>query len=301
MSSYYQSEGGSVTALAVLPNGDLVASGRFTHAGGTFAHRIARWDGTSWSRLGTLDDPASALAVLPNGQLVAGGGFIFASGAPANHIARWNGSGWAPLGSGLDLVYSLAVLPNGDLVAGGYFLTAGDNISAYWARWTEDPAPWVALQPQPQTACSKFTLTITATPANGYSSVSYQWQRNGVDIADGPGGASPGGGTVSGASGMLPSPTSGTPATLKITGPRPSDSGDYTVLFTNPCGSVTSAPATITVCTADYNCDGFVDGIDYDQFYNDFEAGNIAADYNQDGVVNATDNDLFNNDFEVGC
>jgi hypothetical protein len=56
-----------------------------------------------------------------------------------------------------------------------------------------------------------------------------------------------------------------------------------------------------TFCRADYNGDGFVDGIDYDLFNNDFEAGNIAADYNRDGFVDGIDYDQFNNDFEAGC
>jgi hypothetical protein len=54
-------------------------------------------------------------------------------------------------------------------------------------------------------------------------------------------------------------------------------------------------------CNADYNHDGFVDGIDYDLFNNDFESGQIAADYNNDGFVDGIDYDTFNNDFEVGC
>ena len=54
-------------------------------------------------------------------------------------------------------------------------------------------------------------------------------------------------------------------------------------------------------CPPDYNGDGFVDGIDYDQFNNDFEAGNPAADYNHDGFVDGIDYDQFNNDFEAGC
>jgi hypothetical protein len=54
-------------------------------------------------------------------------------------------------------------------------------------------------------------------------------------------------------------------------------------------------------CPADYNKDTFVDGIDYDNFFNDFEAGNASADYNEDGFVDGIDADLFNNDFEAGC
>jgi hypothetical protein len=53
-------------------------------------------------------------------------------------------------------------------------------------------------------------------------------------------------------------------------------------------------------CAADINKDGFVDGIDYDQFNNMFEAGNIGADYNGDCFVDGIDYDTFNNDFETG-
>ena len=58
-------------------------------------------------------------------------------------------------------------------------------------------------------------------------------------------------------------------------------------------------------CPADYNGDGFVDGIDYDLFNNDFESTNpsrqIIADYNGDGFVDGIDYDNFNNDFETPC
>ena len=60
-------------------------------------------------------------------------------------------------------------------------------------------------------------------------------------------------------------------------------------------------PIDITVCIADYNCDGFVDGIDADSVINDFEAGNIGADLNGDGFVDGIDYDQFANGFEVGC
>ena len=52
---------------------------------------------------------------------------------------------------------------------------------------------------------------------------------------------------------------------------------------------------------ADYNGDGFVDGIDYDQFNNAFEHGDQSADFNGDGFVDGIDYDGFNNAFEAGC
>jgi hypothetical protein len=55
------------------------------------------------------------------------------------------------------------------------------------------------------------------------------------------------------------------------------------------------------LCPADYNQDGFVDGIDYDQFNNDFESFDpvrqMHADFNRDGFVDGIDYDQFNNDF----
>ncbi|MCA9279973.1 MAG: hypothetical protein H6815_12790 [Phycisphaeraceae bacterium] len=136
---------GDVYSLTVLPNGDLVAGGEFTTAGGVPANNIARWDGSNWFALGTgMDDSVRALAVLPNGDLIAGGGFTTAGGADAHYIARWDGSSWSTLGSGMDdSVVTLAVLPSGDLVAGGYFDTAGGVPAANIARW--DGATWSTL------------------------------------------------------------------------------------------------------------------------------------------------------------
>jgi hypothetical protein len=65
---------GTVHSLAVMPNGDIVAGGEFTTAGGLTASRIARWNGSSWSPLGAgMNGPVHALTVMPNGDLVAGG------------------------------------------------------------------------------------------------------------------------------------------------------------------------------------------------------------------------------------
>src|SRR5262249_35435401 len=60
---------------------------------------IAKWDGTTWSVLGSgLGNQVRTLSVLSNGDLVAGGDFTV-GGGPANYIARWNGSQWTSMGS----------------------------------------------------------------------------------------------------------------------------------------------------------------------------------------------------------
>ena len=43
----------AVYALAVDASGNLYAGGDFTTAGGVSANRIAKWDGSSWSALGS--------------------------------------------------------------------------------------------------------------------------------------------------------------------------------------------------------------------------------------------------------
>lgn len=142
---------GYIYALAVLPNGNVIAAGEFTSAGGLPASHIARWNGSNWLPLGSgLNNTVRTLAVLPNGDLIAGGIFTVAGGIPANYIARWNGASWSPLGSGVmgvsiysSFVSSLAVLSNGDLIAGGLFVTAGGEPANSIARW--DGHTWSPL------------------------------------------------------------------------------------------------------------------------------------------------------------
>ena len=130
----------SVSALAVLPSGDLVAAGTFTSAGGVAANNIALWNGTTWAPLGSgTNGDVGALLVLPNGNLVVGGSFTSAGGVAASQIAIWNGATWSALGSGLTGVFSyvaaLAVLGNGDLVAAGRFSSAGGVAANNIAAW----------------------------------------------------------------------------------------------------------------------------------------------------------------------
>jgi len=110
-----------VRALAVLPNGDLVAGGKFWLDGPVPCGCLARWDGIRWSALGgTVDLDVYALVVAPNGDLFAGGQFSIASMGWAQ-VARWDGVTWSSVGQWpffYEPVRSLALLPNGDLLAG---------------------------------------------------------------------------------------------------------------------------------------------------------------------------------------
>ncbi len=129
-----------ITALTIY-NGDLVAAGSFTVAGGYPRNNVARWNGSQWlpfgsGLAGTLESSVECVTVY-GGELVAGGWFDQACGGTCGHIAAWDGSAWHPLGSAsLGWVLALTTY-NGDLIAGCEY-TPG-NI----ARW--DGSSWSAL------------------------------------------------------------------------------------------------------------------------------------------------------------
>ena len=144
----------SVYSLAVYDDGSgaaLYVGGRFDSAGSAPAANIARWDGQTWSALGSgTSGLVKALAVFDDGSgpaLYAGGEFTTAGGSPAARIAKWNGSAWAPLGAGLNsVVDALVVHDDGGgpaLFVGGGFTTAGGQDAQRVAKW--DGASWSAL------------------------------------------------------------------------------------------------------------------------------------------------------------
>ena len=160
--TYWSSVGGGMTgfgaseiyALVVFDDGTgeaLYAGGFFGSAGGVTALNIARWDGTSWSALGSgLNQVPYALAVFDDGDgpaLYAAGDFSLAGGTPVNRIARWDGTSWSALGSGLnERVLSLAVYQDAHgpvLVAGGIFTASGPTSVSRIAKW--NGTTWSAL------------------------------------------------------------------------------------------------------------------------------------------------------------
>jgi len=122
---------------------DVYAGGYFTTAGGSTANYIAKWDGSSWSALGSgMNERVFALAV-SGSDLYAGGRFTTAGGSATNSIAKWNGTNWSSLGSGIiSVVYALAV-SGGELYAGGRFSNIGGSPATNIAKW--NGSSWSAL------------------------------------------------------------------------------------------------------------------------------------------------------------
>jgi hypothetical protein len=87
-----------------------------------------------------------------------------------------------------------------------------------------DP-PVIGSSPASQSVNVGSTVNFTVTTASGTAPFTYQWQTNGVTVGNG--------GIVSGA----------TTSTLTLTGVTTNYALNYTVVVTNPAGSVTSSPA----------------------------------------------------------
>lgn len=104
--------GGHVQAFARFDEGSangpaLFAGGSFTSIGGVEAHYVARWDGTSWSAVGTpgnegVSGPVYTMLVHDDGSgpaLYVGGSFSTAAGTiGVRSVARWDGSQWSSVG-----------------------------------------------------------------------------------------------------------------------------------------------------------------------------------------------------------
>src|SRR5205823_4896576 len=140
---------------AIAINGsDVYAGGLFTTAGGVSANYIAKWDGITWSALGSGMNGLVYAIAISGSNVYAGGSFTTAGGVSANYIARWDGIAWfgrtwssvirsSACTTGMNAtVYAIAI-SGSDVYAGGSFTTAGGVPANHIARW--DGSAWSAL------------------------------------------------------------------------------------------------------------------------------------------------------------
>jgi hypothetical protein len=112
-------------------------------------NRIAKWNGSSWSPLGSgMSAVVHSLVVHDAGDgpaLFAGGNFTTAGGLAVNRIGKWDGANWSSLESGVNAsVLALTVHDDGGgpaLFAGGEFDSAFDSGDSYLAKWGCDSVP----------------------------------------------------------------------------------------------------------------------------------------------------------------
>jgi hypothetical protein len=260
----------SVYALAVSGT-DLYAAGVFESAGGIPANAIAKWNGSTWSALGSgIIGQVNALAVIGT-DLYAGGYFTRRGEVSADYIAKWNGSAWSPLGSAVDSwVYALAASGT-DLYAGGSFSfgAAGGLPARCIAKW--DGNAWSALG----SGMDSFVYALAVDGA-GHLFVGGQFSLAGTNVSPFIAQANLGSAPIilmpaltqtaeAGAAVRLAVNAAGDPPTayqwyfngtnllsrtssnLVLTNLLLSESGTYTVVVTNMFGAATSAPVTVNV------------------------------------------------------
>jgi uncharacterized lipoprotein YddW (UPF0748 family) len=216
-----------------------------------------------------------------------------------------NGSTYTALSSGDGLYSMLKVAPGTytlTLTKSGLgtktataTVTAGQVTRVDFSFGSTPPNPPVIQlpQPQPQTVCPGATATFTVN-ATGGAPLTYQWQKDTTDIANGP--------HYSGA----------TTATLSVTNVSATEAGAYRCRVTNGDGPATSDAAALTVkpiVAADFNASCTVDDADFGVFLGCATGANvpyagalpptctltpngggiIAADFDGDGDVDTDD------------
>src|SRR5438445_904757 len=134
---------GPVDAAVVDGAGNLYIGGDFTAVGDVIANVIAKWNGISWTAMGSgMNERVLALAV-SDSDLYAGGDFTTAGSSAASRIAKWDGHNWTPLGSGVNGTVSALAVSGSDLYAGGDFTTAGSSAASRIAKW--NGSNWTTL------------------------------------------------------------------------------------------------------------------------------------------------------------
>lgn len=130
--------------------------------------RVALYDGSQWTDLGSDFDGAISRMVLHRGRLFVGGNFERAGDSPAAGIAMWTGTRWMPVGSGLSGgswpgVRDMASTPEGLWVCGD-FTMAGGRLCVGLGRWVGDPELLANVSAAPQVVPAAARLLQPAQP-----------------------------------------------------------------------------------------------------------------------------------------
>ncbi len=129
---------GPVGGIAVSGS-EVYVGGAFTVAGTVEANNIAKWDGASWSALGSGMNGQVLTIAISGGDVYAGGRFTTAGGVAANYIAKWDGVSWSALDDVIASgpyfgVFAMAANDR-EVYVGGKFTTVGDIAVNNIAKW----------------------------------------------------------------------------------------------------------------------------------------------------------------------
>ncbi|HPD06617.1 MAG TPA: immunoglobulin domain-containing protein [Candidatus Bipolaricaulis sp.] len=182
---------------------------------------------TSAAAVLTVNVPPT-LTVQPAAQSACAGKSVLfsvtAAGTPPLAY-QWEKDG-TPISGATTAIYTIPAVTTAD--EGTYTVVVTNScgtVTSHAAALSVSTAPAITVHPAPQTVVAGSSATFSVTAA-GTPPLAYQWKRDGADIAG------------------------ATEPSYTIPAVASADAGSYTVVVTNPCGSVTSDPALLTVTPA---------------------------------------------------
>ncbi|MDY0392739.1 MAG: immunoglobulin domain-containing protein, partial [Candidatus Bipolaricaulis sp.] len=182
---------------------------------------------TSAAAVLTVNVPPT-LTVQPAAQSACAGKSVLfsvtAAGTPPLAY-QWKKDG-TPIADATTAIYTIPAVTTAD--EGTYTVVVTNScgtVTSHAAALSVSTAPAITVHPAPQTVVAGSSATFSVTAA-GTPPLAYQWKRDGADIAG------------------------ATEPSYTIPAVASADAGSYTVVVTNPCGSVTSDPALLTVTPA---------------------------------------------------
>ena len=164
---------GSVSAVAVQPDGRLIVGGTFSTPTGIPGGNLVRFSATGElePNFGPRPDGAvNAIVVQPDGRILIGGGFTTIGGLPRNNIARLNADGTVDFTFNPDAngrVSALVLQPDGKIVIGGAFTTINPNVLTTTTTTTTTTTPNVANSTNTVTNANGGTTTTTISTVSG--------------------------------------------------------------------------------------------------------------------------------------
>ena len=119
---------------------NLFIGGEFDTVNGAAGYNnMARWNGSTWSRMGYyggygVNNPVMAVTAIGN-VVYFGGDFTKAGGGSVNYFAKCDGSNWSGVGGGLDYWVTALANDGTNLYVGGMFTNAGPTNASCIAKW----------------------------------------------------------------------------------------------------------------------------------------------------------------------
>ena len=211
-------------ALAVQADGKILVGGGFGTLSGQSRRYVGRLNNTG-SPTRSLNYAGTTVTWLRGGTAPEAAWTVFEYTA--------DGAAWSALGKGTRVAGGWQlnnVAVTGGVIRARGFLVSGCGSRGGWFETADIGIGAPVFKTQPTSCTNKVGTSATfAVETIGASSVSYQWQKDGVNLANG--------GNIAGANS----------ATLSVSGVQHADAGGYAVVFANASGSVTSSVAVLTV------------------------------------------------------